>query len=220
MAKIYPSLMAGDILNLQREIEVLEKSDIAGYHIDIMDDHFVPNLTWGKMFVEAFSKITKKPLWVHLMVDDYRRWVDLLLPVLNANSIVSFHFESKNKFRETSSLIEKNNCIPSIAIKPKTPVEEVFPFLDVIHHVLVMSVEPGFSGQPFLPEVIKKVDTLVSACQINGSEVTIGMDGGIKEDNISMLAQKGVEDFAIGSGIFKYEDRVAIIKKLYDLSQV
>jgi len=218
VAKIYPSLMSADLLNLQKEIEILERSNIAGYHIDIMDDHFVPNLTWGKMFVQAFASVTSKPLWVHLMVDNYHRWVDLLLPILNADSIVTFHFESKNKFKEVSSLIEKNNFIPSIAIKPKTPVEEVFSFLDVIHHVLVMSVEPGFSGQPFLPEVIQKVDTLVSACQINGSDVTIAMDGGIKEDNIYMLAQKGVEDFAVGSGIFNYEDRIAAVKRLYDLA--
>lgn len=219
MAKIYPSLMAADLLNLQREIEILEKSDIAGYHIDIMDDHFVPNLTWGKMFVSAFASITEKPLWVHLMVDNHHRWVDLLLPVLNANSIVTFHFESKNKFREVSDLIKNNNFIPSIAINPKTPVEEVFPFLDVIHHVLIMSVEPGFSGQPFLPEVADKVDMLISACQINGSAVTVAMDGGINEDNIAWLAQKGVEEFGVGSGIFKYEDRIAAVKKLYDLTQ-
>ena len=220
MSQIYPSLMAGDILNLQREIEILEKSEAAGYHIDIMDGHFVPNLTWGQMFVEAFNRVTIKPLWVHLMVDDYHRWVDFLLPVLSDNSIVTFHFESKNNFREASVLIKENNLIPSIAINPKTPVEKVFPFLDVIHHVLIMSVEPGYSGQPFLPEIINKIDTLVSACQMNESKVTIAMDGGIKEDNIALLAQKGVEQFAVGSGIFDHTDRVAAVKKLYDLTKL
>ncbi|MFC1842376.1 ribulose-phosphate 3-epimerase [Candidatus Dependentiae bacterium] len=215
MVKIYPSLIAADILNLQREIKLLEPY-CQGYHVDIMDNHFVPNLTWGQMFVDAIDRITAKPLWVQLMVDDPQNWVDFL--ALNANSIVTFHFESTSSVKNISDRIKKKNWVPSIAINPKTPVEKIFPFLDIIPHVVIMSVEPGFSGQDFLPKVIDKVDTLVSYCQMRGLKITVGMDGGIKEDNISMLAKKGVEDFVIGSGIFNHENRISAIKKLYELA--
>jgi len=109
--------------------------------------------------------------------------------------------------------------IPSIAINPKTPVEKIFPFLDIIHHVLIMSVEPGFSGQAFLPEVVDKVDTLVSYVQMRGLKCTVAMDGGISQDNIAMLAKKGVQDFGVGSAIFSKPDKVAVLKNLYELAQ-
>jgi len=216
MAAIYPSLICADILNLQKEIKLLEPY-CEGYHIDIMDNHFVPNLTWGSMFVNEIDKITAKPLWVHLMVDDPENWIEILS--LNANSILSFHFESTQKIKTISDRIKKKNWIPSIAINPKTPVEKIFPFLDIIHHVLIMSVEPGFSGQSFIKEVVDKVDTLVSYVQMSGLKCTVAMDGGISQDNIAMLAKKGVHDFGVGSGIFSQPDKVEALKKLYKLAQ-
>ena len=216
MARIYPSLIAADVLNLQNEIKKMEPY-CEGYHIDIMDNHFVPNLTWGQMFVSEIDKITAKPLWVQLMVDDPENWVETLS--LNANSILSFHFESTQKIKTISDRIKNKNWVPSIAINPKTPVEKIFPFLDVIHHVLIMSVEPGFSGQPFLKEVVKKVDTLVSYVQMSGLKCTVAMDGGVDETNIAMLAQKGVQDFGIGSGIFSKPEKIEALKKLYELAK-
>ena len=214
MAKIYPSLISSDILNLQNEIKLLEPY-CEGYHIDIMDNHFVPNLTWGQMFVDEIDRVTAKPLWVHLMVDNPEYWVKILS--LNANSILTFHFESTQKIKTISDRIKKKNMIPSIAINPKTPVEKIFPFLDIIHHVVVMSVEPGFSGQSFIKEVVDKVDTIVSYVQMRGLKCDVAMDGGIDEGNISMLAQKGVQDFAVGSGIFSKPDKIKALKKLYEL---
>jgi len=215
MVEIFPSLISSDLLNLQKEIEILD-SHCHGYHIDVMDDHFVPNLTWGTQFVEAIDKATAKPLWVHLMVDDPRRWVKILS--LNANSIISFHIESSKETRTILDLIKKKNIVPSIAINPKTPIETIFPFLDILPHVLVMSVEPGFSGQSFLPEVVQKVDLLRGYCQSRGFKCKIGMDGGIGKENISMLCKKGVEHFGIGSAIFEEKDRVGAINNLYKVS--
>jgi len=214
MARIFPSIMAADLLNMQKEIEILEPH-CDGYHIDIMDDHFVPNITWGIDFVDAVNKLTAKPLWVQLMVENTDRWVEMI--DLNANSILTFHIESAKEIRVLVDRIQKKNIVPSIAINPKTPVERIFPLLDVIRHVLVMSVEPGFSGQPFLPEVLDKVDTLVSYCSNIGEKITIAMDGGISEKNIGMLSEKGVEDFSVGSAIFKNPNRVEAVKKLYSM---
>ena len=214
MIRIFPSIMAADQLNMQKEIELLDPY-CDGYHIDIMDDHFVPNLTWGIDFVDAVNKATAKPLWVQLMVEHTTKWVEKIS--LNANSILTFHIESAKEIRSLVDLIKKKNIVPSIAINPKTPVERIFPFLDIIHHVVVMSVEPGFSGQPFLPEVVEKVDALKSYCENLGIKITIAMDGGISKKNIGMLAKKGVEDFAIASAIFKKPDPVEAIKKLYEI---
>jgi len=216
MIKIFPSLMAGDLLNMQKEIEILDPY-CDGYHIDIMDDHFVPNITWGIDFIDAVNRATSKPLWVQLMVEDTTRWVDKIF--LNANSILSIHIESSKEIRSLIDAIKKKNIIPSVAINPKTPVARIFPLLDVLHHVLIMSVEPGFSGQPFLPDVVKKVDSLVSFCDNGGIKCAIGMDGGIKENNIGMLAQKGVEDFVVGSGVFNNSDPVGALKELYNNSK-
>jgi len=215
MAKIYPSLMAGNLLDMQKDIKRLEPY-CAGYHLDIMDDHFVPNITFGLDFIDAVNSVTAKPLWVQLMVENVDRWVDAIS--LNANSILSFHIESTKEIIAIIDRIKKKNIMPSISINPKTPVERIFPYLDVIDHVLIMSVEPGFSGQPFLPGVVDKVSQLTGYCFDANIKCKIGMDGGIDESNIAMLAQEGVDHFAIGSGIFGKKDIVEAIKKLDELA--
>lgn len=214
MARIFPSLMAADLMNIQREIEHLEPH-CAGYHLDIMDGHFVPNITFGIDFIDSVNKLTAKPLWVQLLLDNVDRWVDKIF--LNANSILTFHIESTKNIRELAGFIKKKNIMPSISINPNTPVERVFPFLDVIHHVVIMSVNPGFSGMPFLAESVEKVDALVSYCQNAGIKCTVAMDGGVGDDNIGMLAYRGAEDFAIGSAIFSSRNRVDNIKRLYKI---
>jgi len=214
MARIFPSLMAADLMNMQKEIEHLDPH-CDGYHLDIMDDHFVPNITFGIDFIDSVNKITARPLWVQLLLDNVEKWVDKI--ELNANSILTFHIESTKDIRNLADRIKKKNIVPSISINPNTPVERVFPFLDVVHHVVVMSVIPGFSGAPFLPESIEKVDALVSYCQNAGIQCTVAMDGGIGDENIGKLVYRGAEDFVVGSAIFSSKDRVDTIKKLYEL---
>lgn len=216
MIRIFPSLIAADILNLQNEIMALE-SYCDGYHIDVMDNHFVPNLTWGQMFVDKINTVVAKPSWVHLMVDNPENWVEYLS--LQPKSILTFHFEATSEVKNVCEHIEKRKWIPSIAINPKTPVEKVFPFLDVVHHVLVMSVEPGFSGQHFINEVVEKVDLLVSHVQKHRLQCVIAMDGGIDKTNIAMLAKKGIQDFGVGSGIFAQPDKIEALQKLYQLAK-
>ena len=158
MPTLYPTLLSLDFLNVQKELEKIDAL-AHGYQLDVMDNHFVPNLTYGPDFVNAVSRFTYKKIWLHLMVDDAELLLDRFF--MQPESIVSFHIESKSKISETIKHIEAKKWLPSIAINPKTPLEEIFPFLPVIHQVLVMSVEPGFAQQDFLPETVDRIRRLV-----------------------------------------------------------
>ncbi len=214
MAIIFPSLISADVLNLQKEIERLDPH-CQGYHLDVMDHHFVPNLTWGPRFINAIAKTTYKTLWVHLMVDNPQTWVNTLF--LQPKSILTFHFENTKEIIHMIKHIKEKNWLASIAINPKTPVEEIFPLLNIIDQVTLMSVEPGFSGQKFLPSVISKIDSLNGYRQTSGLDFKIGLDGGINETNIKMLAEKGVDHCAIAAGIFEKDDPVEALKTLTTL---
>lgn len=213
--KVFPSLIAADLLNLRRELEILAPY-APGYHIDIMDNHFVPNLTWGVMFVDAIVKESPKPLWVQLMVDDPTTWIEQLN--LPANSTISIHIESKGHVRNNLTNIRKHGASPSIAVSPATKLENIFPVLDLVDQVLIMSVEPGFSGQPYLPDVESKIDELVAYRTARGLHYTIGMDGGINKKNIGHLAEKGVDWFACATAIFGQENRVKALEELERLA--
>ena len=146
MVRIYPSLMAADPLHLENEIELLEPY-CAGFHLDVMDNHFVPNITWGANTVNAIAK-RGKPVWVHLMVEKPDLFYDtLFLPV---DSTVSFHIESDVDVFEFVKIIREKKQQVSIAISPKTPISRILPFLVNLDQDLLMSVEPGFSGQHLL----------------------------------------------------------------------
>ncbi len=216
MAHIFPSLISADPLNLQKEIELLDPHT-DGYHLDVMDNHFVPNLTWGPMIINAIAKTTRRKLWVHLMVDNPMDWDALLF--IPPGSIFSFHFETKKEIPRLIKKIKEKKWEASLAINPKTPVEEIFPILGVLDQVLLMSVEPGFSGQSFLKAVMKKLDKLSAYRQTSGLNFRIGMDGGINAQNITQLAQKGVDDFAIAASIFHQADRAAALQGLKKLVQ-
>jgi ribulose-phosphate 3-epimerase len=131
--------------------------------------------------------------------------------------LISFHIESSIDIFEYIKIIKEKKCIASLAINPKTTIEHMIPFLNVIHHFLIMSVEPGFSGQSFLPEVISKIDTLVAYRYEQALDFRIGVDGGINKTNIKYLAKKGVDDFAISNGIFEQSDPVQALNELYSL---
>lgn len=207
---IYPSLMAADPLNLENEINLLEPH-CAGFHLDIMDNLFVPNVALDAHTVNAVAK-RGKPVWVHLMVEKPELlYTTLLLPV---GSLVSFHIESEIDIAHFIKTIREKKHHASIAISPKTPLSRIFSFLHDIDQVLLMSVEPGFSGQPFLKSSVARLAELAAHRQKENSSFKIGMDGGIDITNIKTLVEYGVDDCAIGSGIFKHKDRVAALQSL------
>jgi ribulose-phosphate 3-epimerase len=214
MAHIFPSIISANLLNLQADIEQLAPF-CDGFHIDIMDNHFVPNLTMGAAFANAIGQLNTKPLWLHLMVDNPASIIRAL--TIPAGSIISFHIESKEDHLETINIIKEKNYLPSITIKPKTGVERIFPLLNVINQVLLMSVEPGFSGQLFLESTTDKLDQLTSYRSKSTHHFRIGIDGGINEKNIRMLAQKGVDDFGVAAAIFNAPNQITALKTLKKL---
>ena len=215
MVTVYPTLLSLDFLNIQNEMEKIDPY-AHGYQLDVMDNHFVPNLTYGPDLVNAVSRFTYKKLWLHLMVDDPKTLLDRFF--MQPESIVSFHIESDAKISETIKHIEAKKWLPSIAINPKTPLEEIFPFLPVIHQVLVMSVEPGIAQQDFLPETADRIRKLVAFRQTSKLPFRIGVDGGIKASNIAQVVTEGADDIAVASAIFTAKDSVAALKELTDIA--
>jgi ribulose-phosphate 3-epimerase len=209
--KIYPSLISGNILNLSSVMKDLD-SYCDGYHVDVMDDHFVPNLTWGPQFVSAIKSATRLPIHLHLMVDNPRRWVNRV--ALSGDDIFIFHHEVFDE-----SLL-KANCKKGVAINPETNIEDIFSYVDKLDHVLVMSVRPGFSGQKFIPTVLAKVNKLVALRKENNFTFSIGMDGGIGDSNIASLAREGVEMVGVASAIFGDHNPIEALKRLYKTAEI
>jgi ribulose-phosphate 3-epimerase len=242
--EIYPSLISSDLLNLRQTISELD-TVCHGYHIDIMDDHFVPNLTWGAQFVNAIRKATVLPLQIHLMVDEPIHWLDRLetnpkgasflrpdktiplhlqAPALSykpenmPEDMLFFHQETlpqENQRYEFIQAIHYKGFKAGIAINPNTAVETILNTLPLVDAVLLMSVEPGFSGQKFITETLKKIKPLVAFRQQHQKPLAICMDGGINENNISTIVQHKVDQIAVASAIFDTPDPIAALKKLY-----
>ncbi len=209
MATIYPSLLGIDMLNVQKVVEMVDPY-VKGYQVDIMDNHFVPNLSYGADFVNALARITYKTVWVHLMVDNPDDMLDKFF--LQPGSLITFHFEAETKIPRTITHIKDKKWHASIALNPKTGLEVIFPFLPLVHQVLVMSVDPGFPGQDFVPETFERVRTLAGLRETSGLDIRIGVDGGVKEDLIGPLIEAGVDDIAIASAIFDTPDPVGAVK--------
>jgi ribulose-phosphate 3-epimerase len=213
--KIYPSLISADLLNLYNIMTELD-DHCDGYHIDVMDDHFVPNLTWGPRFVKEIRKNTNLPIRLHLMVDDPTKWIDRIK--LQKDDIFIFHHEAFKNDQEIISLIDKLKKLDhkiGVAINPDTSVDSIL-YLEKLDHVLVMSVNPGFSGQKCMTEVFSKVSTLVENRNQNNFVFTIGMDGGVGPSNIKEISDLGVDEVGVASAIFYEKDRLLAIKSLYD----
>lgn len=216
--EIYPSLISSDLLNLERTITALEPH-CAGFHLDIMDDHFVPNLTWGPAFVNAIMKASAKPLHVHLMVDAPAEWMSRVSP--RQDDIMIFHYEAISDKTVIPALLQEFKdlgCKVGIAINPETSVENVFEFCKHLDQVLLMSVHPGFSGQKFMPEVVGKVQLLIELREEQNLAFTIGMDGGIGKDNLKVLTEVGVNQVGIASAIFSQKNVIVALKELVQIA--
>ena len=210
MVHIYPAVMGIDQEEIQK-IELLKKiSDRV--HIDIMDNLFVPNVTHGTDLIkECSEKIGFFP-WIHLMVQHPLAFYERMS--LPNEALVSFHIESSVDVLRMIKTIKEKKHAASIAISPKTALVDVVPFAHGIDQVLVMSVDPGFSGQAFLPSVLPKIKELVKYREAHGLHFRIALDGGINENNIQVLALMGVDDFAVSSGIFGQKDPEGSLQEL------
>lgn len=208
--RINPSILAADFANLERELGRISSADLV--HVDIMDNHFVPNLTFGLPMVERLQQVTPIPLDVHLMIEDPDRWAPGYAEAGAAS--VTFHVEAAHDPIALARRLRDIGARAGIALKPGTPVDG---FLEVLHEfdqVLVMTVEPGFGGQSFMPETMPKLRRVADAVAESGLDVWLQVDGGIAADTIGMAAEAGANTFVAGSAVFRGvpEDQIALLR--------
>jgi ribulose-phosphate 3-epimerase len=207
---IAPSILSADFSKLAEEVHSVEKGGADWIHVDVMDGHFVPNLTIGPLVVKALRPVTKLPLDCHLMVSDPAKWVDAFAEA-GANSI-TVHVEATAHIDRVLHHIKERGCKAGVSLDPGTPLVMIEEVLDLVDLVLVMSVNPGFGGQHFIDNSVSKIKRLV---EMRGKrKFQIEVDGGVKASNIGMLAQAGVDVFVAGSAVFESKDRVQSIKAL------
>ncbi len=202
--QIAPSLLSCDFSKFGEEIERMDKAGADMMHLDVMDAHFVPNLTFGAPVIGKLRKYTKKPFDVHLMISDPLKYID---DFANAGAdIISFHTESDSDIEATLSKIEERGIKPALAIKPNTPCEVVFPYLDRLYMVLVMTVEPGFGGQSFMADMMNKVEAIKAEAKRRNLNLLVQVDGGIALDTIKTASDAGVDICVAGTAVFKPTD--------------
>jgi ribulose-phosphate 3-epimerase len=214
-ARINPSILAADFVNMQRDLERITSADLV--HVDVMDNHFVPNLTFGPQMVERIQAVSQLPLDVHLMIDDPDRWAPGYAE-LGAYS-VTFHAEAA---REPVALARKLRAIGAragLALKPGTDAERYLDLLPEFDQVLVMTVEPGFGGQSFMTDTMPKLRQLHDAAAAAGLDTWLQVDGGITQETIVTAAQAGANTFVAGSSVFATADPSSQIALLRETAQ-
>ena len=212
MKKIAPSILSADFSRLGDEVRAVERAGADVIHVDVMDGHFVPNITIGPLVVQGLKKLTSMPLDVHLMIENPERYVE---PFAQAGSDwITIHAEVCPHLKRMIKKIRQLNVRPGIVLKPATPIKILYPVLDDIDLVLIMSVNPGFGGQPFIPSTLKKVERLRKIIDQNQYPLEIEVDGGIKIENIREVSIAGGDIFVVGTGLFKTKDYEETICKL------
>ena len=212
--RINPSILAADFVNLQSELNTVSGADYI--HVDVMDNHFVPNLTFGQQMVQSLQKVTPKPLDVHLMISDVDRWA-LDFAKLDVFSI-TFHAEATEHPADLARAIKSLGVRAGLALKPGTAIEPYLDILGEFDQVLVMTVEPGFGGQSFMPEMLSKVAQAKAQISSQDLPVWLQVDGGIDIHTIEQAAEAGADTFVAGSAVFKTTDRNQTIDQLRNIA--
>ncbi len=212
MALIAPSLLSANFLNLEADCRMLNESQADWYHLDVMDGRFVPNISFGPMLIEFFRKATKKFCDVHLMIEEPEKYVEAFHKA--GADLISVHIEASRHLHRTLQQIRSLGIKAGVAINPHTPVDSLNDILSDTDLVCVMSVNPGFGGQKFIPHTLDKVRQLRQRIDALKSSTLIEVDGGVTLDNAPALIQAGADVLVAGNTVFKSNDPIATIAAL------
>jgi ribulose-phosphate 3-epimerase len=210
--RLAPSILSADFARLGEEIARVEKAGAEQFHVDVMDGHYVPNLTFGPLVVEASRRSTRLPLDVHLMIENADQWIDAFADA--GADMIAVHPEALYHVHRTVHAIREKGKKAGIAINPSTPLAMIEEILSDVDYVIVMSVNPGFGGQQFIPASLERVERLRSTIDGQGLAVEIEIDGGMDVGNIRQAVNAGVDVVIAGSAIFKAPDPAAKLKEM------
>ncbi len=209
---IAPSILSADFTRLGEEIRAVEEAGADWIHVDVMDGHFVPNITIGPGVVESIRGITGLPFDVHLMIEYPERYINDFVSA--GSDIITVHVEATPHLHRTIQLIKGRGVKAGVSLNPATPVSAVEEVLGDLDLVLIMSVNPGFGGQTFIPSVLSKVERMRALIDERGASAILEVDGGIKVDNIASVSRAGADAFVSGSGIFGSHDYGETIRRM------
>jgi ribulose-phosphate 3-epimerase len=212
MKLIAPSILSADFAKLGDEIKAVEAAGADWIHADVMDGHFVPNITIGPLVVEAIKRVTTLPIDVHLMIENPDNYIAAFAAA--GASYISVQVETCNHLNRTVHLIKDCGAQAGVVLNPSTPLASLDLILEYVDYVLIMSVNPGFGGQAFIPNSVNKIDALRKSIQERGLSVLIEVDGGVNEKTIAQVVAAGADVFVAGSAIFGSQDYEATIQSL------
>ncbi|MGG2053473.1 ribulose-phosphate 3-epimerase [Lysinibacillus pakistanensis] len=212
MIQIAPSILAANFAKLGEEVKEVEKAGAQLIHIDVMDGHFVPNISFGSIVLDAIRPLTDLPLDVHLMIENPDQYIEQFAKA--GADYITVHVEACRHLHRTIQLIRSLGVKPGVVLNPHTPIESIQHILEDIDMVLFMTVNPGFGGQQFIQAVVPKIEALATIIKERNLDIAIEIDGGINAETIIPCAKAGATIFVAGSAIYSKEDRTAALQEI------